>query len=216
MKALENELKLNEIEFDRVINKALSYERCVYTKKLGNLLSLYYIRLGSRNVIREYLQFYEIIYPLPTAKTISKFIRKYLEEEKNLNFYEWKKQYSFDNLAVDDSTGKITYFPNVLRSLLIKEIFDINYYQSIDDISVILNMILFETDNLYLNYIFENGKYHEAYILYLNELIALVIVLINMKLKDKMKSDLFIRQNYKISFSTSTISYIKREVKNLF
>ncbi len=62
----------------------------------------------------------------------------------------------------------------------------------------------------------ENKKYNNAYRGYLRELITLVIILIEMVMENRIRSDIFIKQYYKFSFSASTISHIKKEVKSLF
>ncbi|TFG22500.1 MAG: hypothetical protein EU529_10210 [Promethearchaeota archaeon] len=215
-KASEYRLELSNSEFDRVIEEALTYKRCIYSKELGKSLVKLYKKLGSQNTIKEFIEFYDTLNPIPTSKTITKFIKKYLFEKKNIDFYEWKKQYTFNGVVLDASNKVIASFPNKIRSILIKKIFKLYLNQEIDKTSQILYELLKNTKNSYLIFLLENQKYSKSFRFYLIELIKLVKILIDMIKKDRIRSDLYLKQNFGISFSTSTISYIKKEVKSLF
>ena len=214
--AIEYNFKLTDNAFDKVINEALRYMRCVYSEELGKFFTFLYKKLGSRNIIREFLEFYNILDLLPSPKTITNFISKYLKEEKNISFFDWKTTYTFSSAVLDESQEKIKLFPKKLRSILIGEIFNIYYCQNISRKSIIVTILENNIDNLYLVFLLENERYFNAFRLYLNELITLVIVVIDMVRQGQIKSDLFIKENFRISFSTSTISYIKKEIKNQF
>jgi len=214
--ALEYNLRLTDSEFDRVIDKSMDYLRCQYSKELGELLTRLYKELGSRNIICEFLEFYDILDPLPNPEAISNFITKYLKEEKGTDFNKWRSQYSFSSISIDESNGKVKYFPNKLRSLLIRKIFEIYKYKNIKQQSLIYTILLNSCNNSYLAFLVENEKYDNAYRSYLKEIITLVVVLIEMVMEKRVKSDKSISQNYGFSFSPSTIAYIKKEVKNLF
>jgi len=213
--AIEYDFELTDTAIDKTIDEALKYVRCVYSKELGRFFTLLYKKLGSCNLIRKFLEFYNILDTLPYPTTITNFISKYLIEEKNTDFFDWKKTYTFNSAVLDESKEKIKLFPNKLRSILIKEIFDIYYCQNIGRKSFILTTLEKEIDNLYLVFLLENEMYFNAFRIYLKELITLVIHLIDMVKKGQIRSDIFIKQNFGISFSTSTISYIKKEVKRI-
>ena len=213
--ASEYDLDLNDITLNKVINEALEYVRCVYSKELGNYFISLYKELGSCNTIREFLEFYKILDITPYPKTITNFITKYLIEEENIDFDVWKKSHKFNSAVFDESKKKII-FPNKLRSDLIKRIFNIYYYQKIGNESLIFMTLEENIDRLYLVFLLENETYGNGFKNYLKELIKLVIVLIDMVKQDKIRSDLFIKQNFGFTFSTSTISYIKKDIKNLY
>ncbi len=212
--ALEYDLKLTDSEFKRVIDNALHYVFCQYSKELGKSLTKLYKELGSRNIILEYLEFYDVFDPTPSPKAIIKFIIKFLKEEKGKEFNEWKKKYKSSSISIDELNGRIKYFPNHLRSFLIKEILNIYYSQKVKQESLIYTKILSNVNNAYLSFLAENKKYCNAYRLYLRELINLVVILTDMLIEDRVKADKFINQSYGFSFSPSTIADIKREVRN--
>ena len=98
---------------------------------------------------------------------------------------------------------------------MIKQIFDI-YQKELPSIYTTLINNIVTADNLYLIFLLENEKYSESFIIYLKELINLVKVIIDMIKNNQIRSDKYIKERFDISFSTSTISYIKREIKDLF
>ena len=135
---------------------------------------------------------------------------------KKPDFNKWRSRYYFSSISIDELNGKVKYFPNKLRSLLIRKIFEIYKYKKIEQQSLIYTTLLNSCENSYLVFLMENRKYNNAYINYLKELVTLVIVLIEMIIENRVKSDKFIHQNYEFSFSPSTIANIKKEVKNLY
>lgn len=190
--------------------------RCQYSTELGEFLSNLYKELGSRNIIYEFLDFYDLLDPIPNPEAISNFITKFLKEEKDIDFNEWRIQYHFPKISIDASEEKMKFFPNKQRSFLIKKNFELYRCKDIGQESLIYTTLLNSGENSYLVFLIENTRYTNAYKSYLNELVTLVIVLTEMIIENQVKSDKFIHQNYGFSFSPSTIGYIKREVKNLF
>ena len=214
--ALEYGLRLIDREFDRVINKSMAYIRCQYSEELGEFLSSLYKELGSRNIVHEFLEFYDLLDVIPNPEAISNFITKYLKEVKGIDFNKWREPYYFPKISFDESDEKMKFFPNKLRSFLIRKIFEFYNYKDIRQESVIYSILLDNVENSYLDFLMENNKYNNAYRSYLKELNTLVIILIEMVINNHIRSDIFIKEYYKFSFSASTISHIKKEVKNLF